>query len=414
MTSPVCCASGTPRRRRSIAPHRRFSARHTCSAVTAGFFPPQPLGVHRHEPEHHQGQEQVPEQPGVVPALVVHQPGLLFPEPEGVLDRGPAERHRQHPGDRLLGGVGQEVLDLGRRLVDGRQQGVPPSGGPHGRRRHPPHRRPDRPAGDPVAAPGPRVGRGQPGGGPLRPAARGLADREVDRHLGHEPAARQVEDAEHRDGRTIPLVEHQPVGPHPVLLQSGQLVQGDPPLRPVADAVGDAGRPAPLPVCVPLLRQVQVGVEQGLERPPRYPDVDGHDPVVELADAPEVLPLDPGRVAAPLAGAGLVNHPDGPERVGREGGEHLAQVPLEGGAGLVMVPLGGGQELLEGADGRAGGQGERLDRLPREVGQEPTAVGAEVGGGAGLAEAPAEPPEVRGEGRPEGGNLLIGHRYPSR
>src|SRR5438552_12516235 len=95
MTSLLCRTSGTPRRRRNTAAHRWFSARHTCSAVTCGFFPPQPLGVSGHEPEHDQRQGQVPPQPGVVPTLVVHQAGLLLGEAEGVLHREPAERHGQ-------------------------------------------------------------------------------------------------------------------------------------------------------------------------------------------------------------------------------------------------------------------------------------------------------------------------------
>jgi len=58
---------------------------------TRGFFPPQPLGVRRHETQHRQGQDQVSQQPGVVPPLVVHQSGLLLPEAERVLHRPPPE-----------------------------------------------------------------------------------------------------------------------------------------------------------------------------------------------------------------------------------------------------------------------------------------------------------------------------------
>src|SRR3954471_1627605 len=101
MTSLVCLTSGTPRRRRNTAAHRWFSARHTCSAVTSGFFPPQPLRVGGDEPQDDQGERQVSGQPGVVPPLVVHEPGLLLPEPEGVLHRPPAEGHGQHPGERF-------------------------------------------------------------------------------------------------------------------------------------------------------------------------------------------------------------------------------------------------------------------------------------------------------------------------
>src|SRR3954469_16781126 len=100
MTALVCRTSGTPRRRRNTAPHRWFNARHTCSAVTPGFFPPQPLRPGGHEPADDEREWQVPHQPGVAPALVVHQPGLLLAQPEGVFHRPPAEGDGQHPGDR--------------------------------------------------------------------------------------------------------------------------------------------------------------------------------------------------------------------------------------------------------------------------------------------------------------------------
>src|SRR5215218_1620361 len=93
MTVLACRTSGTPRRRRNTAAHRWFNARHTCSAVTSGFFPPQPLRVRRHEPQYHRRQDQVPQEPGVVPTLVVHQPGLLLAQAERVLHRRPAEGH---------------------------------------------------------------------------------------------------------------------------------------------------------------------------------------------------------------------------------------------------------------------------------------------------------------------------------
>jgi hypothetical protein len=142
--------------------------------------------------------------------------------------------------------------------------------------------------------------------------------------------------------------------------------------------------------------------------------VDGHDPAVDLPDAPEVLPLHPRRVVAPLAAARLIDHPDGAERVGRETPEHRGQVLLEGVAGVVVVPPGGDQELLEGPDRGAGGQGDRLDALAGQVGQEAPAVGAEVGGRPGLAEAVPEPPQVRRERRAEVLDLLLCHRYSSR
>src|SRR5215213_5198379 len=100
MTLLMWRTSATPLRRRNTAAHRWFNARHTCSAVTSGFFPPQPLRVGGDEAEDDQGQGQVSHQPGVVPPLVIHQPGLLLPEAEGIFHRPAPERHGQYPGQR--------------------------------------------------------------------------------------------------------------------------------------------------------------------------------------------------------------------------------------------------------------------------------------------------------------------------
>src|SRR3954470_3325796 len=91
MTSLLCRIAGTPRRRRNTAPHRWFNARHTCSAVTWGFFPPQPLRAGGDESQNHQRRRHVPQQPRVVTPLVVHQPGFRLAEPERMLHHPTAE-----------------------------------------------------------------------------------------------------------------------------------------------------------------------------------------------------------------------------------------------------------------------------------------------------------------------------------
>jgi hypothetical protein len=69
---------------------------------------------------------------------------------------------------------------------------------------------------------------------------------------------------------------------------------------------------------------------------------------------------------------------------------------------------------LEGPHGGARLEGDRLDRLAGQVGQQPPAVGVEVGGRPLLEEAVAVTPEVRREGRPQAGDFLFRHRIPSR
>ncbi len=126
----------------------------------------------------------------------------------------------------------------------------------------------------------------------------------------------------------------------PLPLQPEQLVQGDPPLGPIADVVGDARGPAAWAVVVPRLGQVQVGVQQGLEAAFGDADVDGDDAVIDLADAAQVLPLHAGRLVAPLAATGLVDDADRAQRVGGQCGDRSGQVLLQEVAGDARGPSG--------------------------------------------------------------------------
>ena len=78
MTSDVWTNSDVPRRFASHTAHRWFNARHTCSSVTSGFFPPQPIRLAGHEAQHHQAQHQVTHHPRVVAALEVVEADLLL------------------------------------------------------------------------------------------------------------------------------------------------------------------------------------------------------------------------------------------------------------------------------------------------------------------------------------------------
>jgi hypothetical protein len=55
-----------------------------------------------------------------------------------------------------------------------------------------------------------------------------------------------------------------------------------------------------------------------------------------------------------------------------------------------VVPAGGDEELLEGADGGAADQGDRLDGLAGQVGEQAATVVVEVAGRPVLEEAGAE------------------------
>jgi hypothetical protein len=65
--------------------------------------------------------------------------------------------------------------------------------------------------------------------------------------------------------------------------------------------------------------------------------------------------------------------------------------------------------VLQRADGGAAGQGDGLDALAGQVGEQTPAVAVEVAGGAVLEEAAAEAAEERGERGAELSNVRIGH-----
>ena len=91
-----------------------------------------------------------------------------------------------------------------------------------------------------------------------------------------------------------------------------------------------------------------------------------------------VLALHPRRVVAPLATTGLVDHPDGAQRIRREVRQDRPQMRLEGVTGRGVLPVGSDGKLLKGSHGGSGGQGDGLDTLTRQVGQQPPAVRIEV------------------------------------
>ena len=178
--------------------------------------------------------------------------------------------------------------------------------------------------------------------------------------------------------------------------------------------VGNVGGPAPLAVLVPgLLGQEQVGVEHGREVAAAAGEVDGDDAVVDLAASPAVLPLHAGGLVPLLGRAGLVDPADDADIV-RGTGSGSRQV-LQHDAALhlvpheVVIPDVFGKELLERADGGAGGQGDRLDALARQVAEQSAGVGLEVSEGLLRHEAASETAQVRRECRPQRGDLFFGH-----
>src|SRR6185369_7739942 len=153
-------------------------------------------------------------------------------------------------------------------------------------------------------------------------------------------------------------------------LRTIQVLQSDLPLGAVADVVGDAGLPAAPAVRGPVFGQEQRGIEQGLVQPAADAEVDGDDAVLDLADTAEVLTLHAGGLGTLFDGAGFVDEPDAAQVVGR-------QARQQGGGVAVELVTDGGEvpdvvleELLQGADGGAGLQGDGLDALAGQVGEQ--------------------------------------------
>src|SRR5260370_1669610 len=82
-----------PRWRSSHAKQLVFRARHTCSRVTSGFFPPQALRLVSYESHRHQAQDQVSLQTDVMAALIVAKADLAFANPKRMLDIPTPQRH---------------------------------------------------------------------------------------------------------------------------------------------------------------------------------------------------------------------------------------------------------------------------------------------------------------------------------
>src|SRR4051812_37151982 len=111
MTNDLYASLVVPRNASSQSTHCWFSASHTCSIVTSGFFPPQPLRLAGDKGQRHQTQRQVTQQRHIVPALEVTKTEFAFTHSEIVLHIPAAKGHLQQPSQRRPRRcIGHEVL----------------------------------------------------------------------------------------------------------------------------------------------------------------------------------------------------------------------------------------------------------------------------------------------------------------
>jgi hypothetical protein len=108
---------------------------------------------------------------------------------------------------------------------------------------------------------------------------------------------------------------------------------------------------------------------------------------LSIADTAEVLALHAGGLGAGLQSRGLIDQPDVAQAVIRQAGQFGRNVALQLIDDLGVLPLVVAEELLQGADSTARGQGDRLRRLAFQVGEQATAVGMQVAKGLRIAAA---------------------------
>src|SRR6516162_5251742 len=91
MTAAVYTSRVLRRLRSSHAQQLVFKARQTCSRVTSGFFPPQPLRLTGDKDHGEHAQDQVPLQTLIMTALVVPKTQFALANPNAVLDVPPSK-----------------------------------------------------------------------------------------------------------------------------------------------------------------------------------------------------------------------------------------------------------------------------------------------------------------------------------
>ena len=199
-----------------------------------------------------------------------------------------------------------------------------------------------------------------------------------------------------------------PLGRGPV-----PLLHSDPPLGTRDEVVGDTRGPAAFPVVGPTFWQEQLAVQEGLVTPLADAERDGDDAVVHLAETAQVLALDTWRLGTLFDGTGLVDQADDSHAVVGQGGQGVGDLLLAEVAHLVFVPSMILEELLESADGCTGLEGDRLDALAWQVGEQTADVGAQVLKGLGVAAAEEIACQKGGQSRSQGSELTCCHKTTS-
>src|ERR1700678_1979417 len=358
MTSCEYPRSVVPRWRRSQLRHTSAVARHTCSIVTSGFFFPEELGVLGDETQGNEAEGEVTHEAGITLALKVAEAEVALGGAEAVFHVPTAEGHTHKHFYRDIGrGVREEELLLARLVVarpDQPERFHRPTRGavqPHARRLDAPDlvffRRPRQPQHLPRLILERHTTLDHVFGlSAFHLLVRTLAifvdrrAREGARHFPDKQLATVgvVQPEEEARASAIAFIEGHPVQEDAALLGPVPLLQADLPLGAADHRVGDAGGLATLAVVPPLLGQVEVGVEQGLEGALADTEVNGDDAVIHLAQETEILARDAGCLASRLGSAGLVEEADVAQIVPTQMRQQGSNVLLIAVAGLLEGP----------------------------------------------------------------------------
>src|SRR6516164_66578 len=404
MTSTVHCNRVVPRVTASHSEQLVFRARHTCSSVISGFFPPHPLGLIGHEGHGHQAEHQVAEETDIVATLIMAKPDFAFANPKHVFDVPTPKGHTQ---ELLQGGpcrsIGYKIFHLACRYVAGHDQPIRPC------RRAPvaqrvywssfdfPNLRPERLTRQTHASPRLPAKNRTVTNQVVRTLARitlnGLTGVTARRHTtkgtGHfadiaqSPAAVQI--VQKLRFAAVMFVKSQPVQMDALRGRTFHLLQGDAPFRPIHHVIGNARLLAAVSVFGPGFGQKQVRINQGFIRAARHTQVHRDDTVILLARGTAPLALHARRLRSFLGRATLVNDANRAEVIRRLLRQSTADILLQQVTDLVLPPGMVFEKLLQGANGYATCQSNGFDTLAWQVRQQAPAIRAQMIKGARIA-----------------------------
>ncbi len=192
------------------------------------------------------------------------------------------------------------------------------------------------------------------------------------RNLADVTLAEGIEPVEELAVAAVPFVESPGRHANPVGQRSTNLVQRNGGFLSIHDVVRNADFLATARIVAPLLRQIQVAVEQTLKIAGRIRNMNADYTVVDLAGVAAPLALHCGGMSALLWIAGIIDNADSlpVSMVARYN-------PLDSISHALLVPLGRSEETLQRSGRYAGSQGDGFYTFSWQVRDLPADVGSQ-------------------------------------